>query len=165
MSDAAGDAFERLFAALEPRLRRALVAAYGPDDGREAAADALAWAWEHSERLDATDNPAGYLWRVAQSTMRRRRRAATFELPQASFEERSDEVDRASSSSSDSWDRALVAALGELTVSQRVAVVLVDAYGYKLSEAADVLGCGVSSLRNHLARGRDSLRSRLEEAT
>jgi hypothetical protein len=43
--------FEQFMAIAEPRLRVALVAAYGPDRGREAAAEALAYAWEHWERL------------------------------------------------------------------------------------------------------------------
>ena len=44
---AAVEAFETFFAETEPRLRRALVAAYGPERGRDAAAEALAYAWEH----------------------------------------------------------------------------------------------------------------------
>jgi len=39
--------FELFALDVEPRLRRALVAAYGSDRGREAAAEALAYAWEH----------------------------------------------------------------------------------------------------------------------
>ena len=33
----------------EPKLRRALVAAYGFEHGRDATAKALAYAWEHWE--------------------------------------------------------------------------------------------------------------------
>lgn len=51
----------------EPRLRRALVASYGPAVGREAAVDALSWAWEHWERIDGMQNPVGYLYRVGQT--------------------------------------------------------------------------------------------------
>ena len=40
-------AFEAFFRETEPKLRRALVAAYGPDLGREAASVALSYAWEH----------------------------------------------------------------------------------------------------------------------
>lgn len=43
----------------EPRLRRALCAAYGMELGREATAEALAYAREHWRRLRVTDNPAG----------------------------------------------------------------------------------------------------------
>lgn len=57
----------------EPRLRRALVGRYGPDVGRDAAAEALAYAWEHWERLRTMSNPAGYLYRVGQSKARKYR--------------------------------------------------------------------------------------------
>ncbi len=43
----AADTFEAFVRDAEPRLRRALVAAYGPEQGRDAAAEALAYAWEH----------------------------------------------------------------------------------------------------------------------
>lgn len=63
---------------------------------------------------------------------------------------------------SPSGDEPLVAALAALTFHQRVAVVLVHGYGYRLAEAADVLGCTVSTLRNHLARGLEHARRELE---
>jgi hypothetical protein len=43
---------ESLLTELEPRLRQALVAAYGLEVGTECTADAIAWGWEHRERLD-----------------------------------------------------------------------------------------------------------------
>lgn len=151
------EAFHVLLRDVEPGLRRALVAAYGPEAGREAAAEALAWAWEHRDRMATVSNQAGYLWRVAQSSSRRRRRAHDFEVP---FGEVSDPA--GASASPAEWDLDLVAALRRLTLHQRVAVVLVDAYGYRLAEAAAALDCSVSSVRNHLARGRQSLRTALE---
>lgn len=66
--------FEALVAATELPLRRALVAAYGEELGREATADALAWAWEHLDVVEGLDNPGGYLWRVGQTAARRARR-------------------------------------------------------------------------------------------
>jgi hypothetical protein len=47
---------------VEPRLRQALIAAYGPVDGREATVDALSWAWEHWARLEEVGNRLGYLF-------------------------------------------------------------------------------------------------------
>jgi hypothetical protein len=49
-------AFEAFFRKTEPRLRRALVAACGPDLGRDAASEALAYAWEHWDRLSEMAN-------------------------------------------------------------------------------------------------------------
>ena len=58
---------------VEPRLRHALVAVYGQEHGREATAEALAYAWEHWERIGAMENPAGYLYRVGRNRGRRLR--------------------------------------------------------------------------------------------
>ncbi|MCP3878646.1 MAG: hypothetical protein GY701_09695, partial [Sulfitobacter sp.] len=49
-----------------PKLRAALMAAYGPDVGADAAAAALAYGWENWDRVSAMANPAGYLFRVGQ---------------------------------------------------------------------------------------------------
>jgi DNA-directed RNA polymerase specialized sigma24 family protein len=54
---------------------------------------------------------------------------------------------------------ALGSALLGLTTKQRVALLLVHGYGYSLSEAATVMSCGTSSVRNHVARGLAQLRS------
>lgn len=148
--------FARLVEEVEPKLRRALVAAYGPEGGREAAADALAWAWEHLERLSDVENVAGYLFRVGQSAARRTRRWRRFETPV----ERPDGL--WGTDAPGRWDHELVAALAKLTSRQRVAVVLVHGYGYGLADAAAVIGCGVSSLRNHLDRGLRHVRRDLE---
>lgn len=54
--------FEAFVLASEPPLRRALVAAYGYEAGMEAAAGALARAWEHWPRVrqmpNAAENPS-----------------------------------------------------------------------------------------------------------
>jgi len=54
-------AFEAFFRATEPRLRRALVAAYGPDLGRDAASEALTYAWGHLGTALSNGPPAGLL--------------------------------------------------------------------------------------------------------
>jgi hypothetical protein len=56
---------------VEPRLLQALVAAYGPREGREATVDALSWAWEHWDRLGPIADKVGFLYRVGQSATRR----------------------------------------------------------------------------------------------
>ena len=67
------DAFEEFATRNERRLRIALIATYGPQDGQIAALDALSWAWEHWHDVQAMGNPVGYLYRVGQSSVRRRR--------------------------------------------------------------------------------------------
>lgn len=43
----------------ERRLSFAYAAAYGPDLGAEATAEAIAYAWEHRDRLNEMANPFG----------------------------------------------------------------------------------------------------------
>jgi DNA-directed RNA polymerase specialized sigma24 family protein len=54
---AATQVFDEFVETADPRLRRALVAAYGTSVGREAALDALSWAWEHWDRLPVDVTP------------------------------------------------------------------------------------------------------------
>ena len=77
-SAAEGESFESFFAGAEPRLRRAFVAAYGFERGREATAEALAWAWEHWSELQAKDNPVGYIYRIGERRTPGRRLPFTY---------------------------------------------------------------------------------------
>jgi DNA-directed RNA polymerase specialized sigma24 family protein len=139
-------AFEAFVREVEPRLRRATVAAYGLEEGRDAAAEALAYAWEHWDRLQDIANLPGYLYRVAQSRSRRRRQPVLFDTaggPDYQFEP------------------GLPGALAALSQRQRLAVVLVHGYGYTLREAGELTGLRPATLRNHLARGLSRLRTTL----
>ncbi len=130
----------------EGKLRRALVAAYGGERGREATAEALAYAWEHWERVSQMDNAPGYLFRVGQSRTRWRRSAPTFS-PMAS--------------EPPSFEPGLIAALRSLSVRQRTAVVLVHGFGWTLKEVAELTGTSVTTVQNHLERGLSHLRRAL----
>jgi hypothetical protein len=55
--------FEAILARDLDRMRRAMVARFGAEIGREATADAVAWAWAHAEELAAATNPDRTLWR------------------------------------------------------------------------------------------------------
>jgi DNA-directed RNA polymerase specialized sigma24 family protein len=151
MSEAAGtteERFSRFASDVEPRLRRALVAFYGVEVGCEATADALEVAWERWESVEAMANPVGYLFRVGQSRSRRYRRRPPA-LPAVLVAETPD------------VDPRLPGALARLSNQQRAAVLLVHAHGWTLAETADALGCGVSTVRNHLDRGMRRLRASL----
>jgi DNA-directed RNA polymerase specialized sigma24 family protein len=145
---AADDAeFESFVAEHEPRLRRAFVAAYGADRGREATAEALAYAWVHWPRVRAMANPAGYLYRVGQSRTRGRR---TGFLP-------------APATPREPWyEPALAGALADLSDAQRTAVVLVHGFGWTLREVAELTGVKPTTVQNHLERGLTRLRNALE---
>ncbi len=140
--------FEAFVASDGPRLRHALLARYGPEVGSETTAEALAYGWEHWGRLSAMTNPAGYLYRVGQSRSRRLRRRAP-RLPPAP-EHRDPMI-----------EPALAEALAALPARQRVAVLLVHAFGYTVREAAEVLGVSASTLQQNAARGMARLRARM----
>ena len=132
----------------EPKLRIALMAAYGPERGREATAEALAFAWEHWGRIKSMEHPIGYLYRVGQSKSRPRKR------PRATL---------APAHSNDPWvEPKLPAALDLLTRKQRMAVVLVHAFDWTFVEAAEVMGVRPDTVRTHQERGLAKLRNALE---
>ena len=147
VTDGQRDAFTTFVADVEPRLRRALVALRGPEAGRDAVAEALAWAWEHWAEVEAMANPAGYLYRVGSSRSRGRRVAL---LPSAG-----PTVDGLG------FEPGLAPALARLTERQRAAVVLVHGCGWSYTEVADALGVTKSSVGTHVARGLEQLRAEL----
>jgi len=138
--------FEAFVREAEPRLSRALAAAYGFEDGRDATAEALAYAFEHWARLQHVANLPGYLFRVGQSRGRRRRQPVIFAVAEC--------TDYA-------FEPGLPQALASLTQRQRLAVVLVHGYGYTLREVAELTGIRPTTVQNHLARGLARLRSRM----
>jgi DNA-directed RNA polymerase specialized sigma24 family protein len=142
--------FEAFVFANEPPLRRALVAAYGYEDGREAAAEALAYAWEHWTRVRDMPNAVGYLFRVARSSATRGRR---WRRPQPLLTLPPGTEHR--------FEPGLPAALASLSERQRVAVVLVHGFDYTLREVADLTGIKITTVQTHLERGLSRLRDRL----
>jgi RNA polymerase sigma-70 factor (ECF subfamily) len=131
----------------EPRLRAAMIARYGPDRGGDAASEALAYGWEHWDRIRKMENPAGYLFRAAQHDgVRSERRPVFPDLPH-----QSDPL----------VEPGLPTALSRLSNQQRIAVMLVHSFGWTQVEAAGFLGISESTLRNHLRRGMRKLRSAL----
>lgn len=141
--------FEAFVEAAGPRLRASLVAAYGVEDGKEAAAEALAYGWEHWNRLSAMANPAGYLYRVGQTAARNARRREGF-LPVPARVDVSD------------FEAGLLPALESLTEPQRVSVLLIHAFGYTQAEVAEILDVDRSTVRTHLHRAMAKLRDALE---
>ena len=146
------DAFTEFVTDIEPKLHASLVASLGLDHAREATADALAWAWEHWDRVEKMDNPGGYVYRVARTKARKfyRRKpvlppAPTSEMP---------------------WiEPGLPDAVAELSERQRVIVVLVHAFGWKQTDVAEFLGLSHGSVQKHVERALDRLRTSLGGTT
>lgn len=144
------DGFDEFVRAHEGRLRTALVLTYGPDAGRDAAAEALAWAWENWDRVAVMETPVPYLYRVGQSRTRRIRRRT----PISQF--------RTATNDDAPWvEPALGRALNDLTAQQRTCTVLVHCFGWTLTEVADLLDLSKSSVQTHVERGLGRLRNDL----
>lgn len=139
--------FDGLVQDVEPRLRHALVAVYGQEQGRDATAEALAYAWEHRDQIKSMANPAAYLYRVGRSRGRNRRLTPRF-LP----------IEPAHLPD---LEPGLPGALAGLSERQRLTVVLVHGYGYDRREVASILDISVSAVDTHLARGLVKLRETL----
>lgn len=142
--------FDQFVRANEPRLRAALVLLYGPDDGREATAEALAWAWENWEQAESLTSPVAFLYRVGQSRTRRIRRRAGPAFPERV-------------TASHPWvEPALSEALNRLSPSQRVCTVLVCSLQWTLTEVAEMLDISKASVQTHVERGMTKLRAELQ---
>jgi RNA polymerase sigma-70 factor (ECF subfamily) len=148
--------FERFVASHELRLRVALVAAYGPCDGRAATVDALSWAWEHWDRLRGMDNPVGYLYRVGQSASRR---YAVRAIP---IDGRPVEAPDPAGDELAGVSPELAAAVGALPTQQRVVLMLVHAFGWTQRDVAQLLEINPSTVREHLDRALTRLSHDLE---
>jgi DNA-directed RNA polymerase specialized sigma24 family protein len=140
--------YEEFVAGCRRRLWLAVVPIAGPTVAEDAVAEALTWAWENWDRVQTLENPHGYLYRIAQRWAARQRRdpvlptPAVGELPEV--------------------EPGLIEALALLSEQQRTVVWLVEGCGWSLTEASRFLDVSVSSVRTHLARALDRLRSELE---
>lgn len=130
----------------QPQLERALAGHLPATRVGDAVAEALAYAWEHRERVLSMANPVGYLYRVAQSKARRRKQGF---LPWSSDDAIPD------------IEPGLPAALAALSPKQSEAIWLVHATGMSHVEAGEAMGISASTVANHLERGMTRLRDEL----
>lgn len=142
--------FDRFVREVETRLRAALMATYGPVEGRAAAVDALSWAWENWSRVRDLDNPAGYLYRVGRTAARR---ARSRPIP----------VHRVGVHVDDpAVSPELVVALAELSAQQRAVVMLIHAFGWTQRDVAELFDLAPSTVQTHVERGLARLRGHLD---
>lgn len=142
------DGFRDFVEAAEPRIRHALTGLFGVEGGREAAAEAFAYAWEHWDRIAAMDNPVGYVYVTGRSRGRRRRLGPAV-LPEPPAD------------GTPLVEPGLAEALSDLPARQRQAAMLVHAYGWSLTEAAEVLDVSKATVQKHVDRAMAKLRARL----
>lgn len=134
---------------VEPRLRQALTASLGSQLGEDAAADALAFAWEHWDRVGAKENPFGYVYVVGRNKARRMRfwRRPVFLDVEEVYPP--------------SVEPGVAAAVARLSEKQRIVVTLLYGYEWSQSEVADLLGTSKTTVQKHAERGLARLRKNL----
>lgn len=143
---------ETMITEVAATVRRLLVARNGLERGCDAAAEAVAWGWEHLDQLATIANPVGYLYRVGQSSLRRGYRLDRLRvelLPDYAMTD------------APRLDQGLFEALAGLTPDQRVAVVMVHMYGYSYRDVAEFIGVTDAAVTNYVHRGLARLRTLL----
>lgn len=145
----ASDSFTEFMRGCEADLRRALTAGFGSEVGREAVAEALVYGWEHWERVKTLENPAGYLYRVAQRKARRMANRGAVLAPEMAI-------------SGEAWfEPGFGSAWASLSDRQRVVVGLLHAFEWSLGEVAELLGVSRSSVQSYDQRALKKLRRAL----
>lgn len=150
MAATAAEEFEEFVREVRPRLLRALAGCRGRNGAPDASAEALGYAWENWQTVREMGYPAGYLYRVGLSRKRARKRLVLLPPERMGLSE---------------VGPGLMPALLELTETQRTALWLVHGCQWRDLEVADAMGTSVSMLGNHLRRGMERLRARLEVGT
>ncbi|MEM7275289.1 MAG: sigma-70 family RNA polymerase sigma factor [Actinomycetota bacterium] len=153
MGSVATEEFAAFFDGAERRLRLALSGAFGIEAGRDAAAEALTWGWQHWARLQDMDNPVGYLYRVGRSSALR---SIGHDAPLTA------EVDvQPAAWEFPSFEPELSRSLAGLSEQQRVAVWMVHGLGFTHTEVAEILDCSKPTVGTHVQRGLRKLREGL----
>jgi len=123
------------------------------EEAADALQDALLSAYRAAGRFRGDAAVTTWLHRIVVNACldraRRRQSRPTVPLP---------EIDPTPVPAPDR-DTALVvrAALAQLVLEQRAALVLVDLYGYSVAEAAEILGVAEGTVKSRCARGRARL--------
>lgn len=163
MSPRAGEADRREFAAFVerelPRLHRLARSLTGqPADADDLVQEALAKAWLHWGKVNASGSPGAYVRAIlSNSFLSSRRRRSHTELVST------DVVDNKSGTTDPVGDFAdrhdLIADVLRLPPTQRVVIVLRYLEGLSVPEVADILGKGEGAIRATCHRALKHLRA------
>ena len=152
-------AFDGFFDGHYERLVRAMYLSTGDRyEAEDLAQEAMARVYERWERVRETEDPLGYLYRVALNARRSRLRRVAVAARSITRSGRRQE----SHPTNEADDRqAIMRALRQLPPAQRDAVVVCDWLEMTDTEAAEVLGVSAGAVRARLHRARPKLREAL----
>lgn len=150
------EAFEAFYREHLGRVVRACaLVTLDPDAAEDIAAEAFSRLWAHWDRIEDDDHAGGYVFKSAMRLCSRKRRSPAELHAETTSVAKSDPADT-------TVDRAdIAAALRVLPLRQRQAVVLRDWAGFSTNDIARLLSTRESTVRVHLARGRERLRGLL----
>jgi RNA polymerase sigma-70 factor (ECF subfamily) len=169
------DAFGVLFRRHRDRLWAVALRTMGnPDDAADGLQDGMIAAFRRAGSFRGDAAVTTWLHRVVVNACLDRLRAAKVRRTEAlpdDLDERGDRrpattpdrstTDPADLAVADERRRLVLAALEELPVEQRAALVLVDMEGYPVADVAVMLGCAVGTVKSRCSRGRARLAERL----
>jgi RNA polymerase sigma-70 factor (ECF subfamily) len=150
------DTFEAFYREHLGRVVRACaLVTLDPHAAEDIAAEAFSRLWANWDRIEDDDHAGGYVFKSAMRLCSRKRRSPVERHTEATSIAGSDPTDT-------TIDREdIAAALRVLPLRQRQAVVLRDWAGFSTSDIAGLLSTRESTVRVHLARGRERLRGLL----
>jgi DNA-directed RNA polymerase specialized sigma24 family protein len=151
--DSQVDEFTRFVTDRESRLRESLIAAFGGEIGRDAAAEALVYGWDNWDRIGLMENPSGYLFKVGLSRGR------------SALSKRRPVFDSVEPGRIPDVEPRLPEALSSLSERQRTVVLLIHSFQWTQSEVAALLGLSKSTIQNHLERGMAALRREIGDSS
>ncbi len=127
------------------------------EDAEDVVQDALIVAFDKARSIPQADRArwfAGVVRNVARNQIRKRRQRAMNELTENHAASQRDRLDPADAES-------LIAALQEVSVDEREAIVLCHMQGFSLDEVAAMLEINRNTLKSRIQRGIAYLRERL----
>ncbi|MDQ1246034.1 MAG: polymerase sigma-70 factor, subfamily [Actinomycetota bacterium] len=160
-------AFEVLFTRHKDRMWAvALRTTSDPEEAADGLQDAMISAFRGAGSYRGDAAVTTWLHRVVVNAcldrMRRRRSRPTVPLPGTDPESGHDTLaDPHDAISAKELSIELERALADLSQDQRMAIVLVDVQGYRVDEAATILGVPSGTIKSRCARGRAKLALRL----
>jgi RNA polymerase sigma-70 factor (ECF subfamily) len=159
-------AFELLFKHVHPMLTRVAGSiADTPLEAEDVVQETFVRLWEQRERLDPTQSVRAYLIqsvrnRALNGIRDERRRRELLAAHAGEVEAHTLPAD--DGTEADSLSDRLRSLLARLPERQRMALALTRFDGLSHAEAADAMGCSVRTVNNHIVRGLQTLRERLQ---
>ena len=125
-------------------------------DADDLVQDTLIKAWSHRDKFEPGTNLRAWLFTILRNTyytavVRRRREVR---------DEDDQHAKSLTSAPTQEWGltmRALQAALNQLPVEHREALILVGAAGLSYEEAAEICGCALGTIKSRVNRARNRL--------